>query len=144
MTVPAVISLITLGVHDVRASTAFYESLGFELSSSSIEGEVSFFHMAGAALGLYGIDDLAADAQSIPSRGDGFGGVTLAVNVGSPAAVDAALGAAEAAGATIPKKGQTAEWGGYSGYFADPDGHLWEVAYNPFWPLDGNGVPQLP
>ncbi|MBN9618537.1 MAG: VOC family protein, partial [Actinobacteria bacterium] len=73
-----------------------------------------------------------------------FRGVTLAVNVSSREAVDAALGAAEAAGARLAKPAQTTEWGGYHGYFADPDGHLWEVAHNPFWPLDEAGVPQLP
>ena len=144
MTVPAVISLVTLGVRDVAASTRFYQSLGFVLSPGSVEGDVSFFRTSGALLGLYGQDDLAADANAEQRRTDGFRGVTVSINVDSPAAVDAALAAAQAAGATVPKPGQAAEWGGYSGYFADPDGHLWEVAHNPFWPLGADGLPQLP
>lgn len=144
MTVPAVISLVTLGVRDVPASTRFYQSLGFELSPASITGAVSFFRTGGGLLGLYGVDDLAADAKSQPRTDTGFRGVTLAINVDSPAAADAALEAARAAGASIPKPAEAAEWGGYSGYFADPDGHLWEVAHNPGWPLDERGLPQLP
>ncbi|PZS12614.1 MAG: glyoxalase [Pseudonocardiales bacterium] len=144
MTVPAAISLVTLGVRDVRASTRFYQSLGFELSPGSVEGDVSFFRTAGGRLGLYGQDDLAADAQAQPRTADGFRGVTLSINVDSPAAVDAALAAAGAAGAAIPKPALATEWGGYSGYFADADGHLWEVAHNPFWPLGADGLPQLP
>lgn len=144
MSVPAVISLVTLGVRDVAASTRFYTDLGFGLSSSSVAGEVSFFRTAGGLLAVYGEDDLAADALAEPRTGTGFRGVTLAVNVDSPAAADAALAAAVAAGGTLQKPAQPAEWGGYSGYFADPDGHLWEVAYNPFWPLDERRLPQLP
>jgi hypothetical protein len=144
MTIPAVVSLVTLGVRDVAASTRFYVSIGFDLSPGSVEGEVSFFRTGGALLGVFGERDLAADARIEPRSGSGFRGVTLAINVGSPAEVDAALAAARAAGATVPKPAETAEWGGYSGYFADPDGHLWEVAHNPFWPLDANGLPHLP
>jgi predicted lactoylglutathione lyase len=144
MPVPAVISLVTLGVRDVAAATRFYQELGFTLSPGSVEGEVSFFRTAGARLGLFGHDDLAADAHVAAATPDGFRGVALAINVESRAAVDAALTAAAAAGATMPKPGQATEWGGYSGYFADPDGHLWEVAHNPFWPLGPDGLPQLP
>lgn len=144
MTIPAVISLVTLGVRDVPASTRFYQALGFELSPGSVDGEVSFFRTSGGRLGLYGEADLAADAQTEPRTADGFRGVTLSINVDSPVAVDAALAAAAAAGAAIPKPGHAAEWGGYSGYFADPDAHLWEVAHNPFWPLGPDGLPQLP
>jgi uncharacterized protein len=144
MTIPAVISLVTLGVRDVAASTRFYEALGFELSPGSVEGEVSFFRTAGARLGLFGQDDLAADARAEPRTSDGFRGVSVSINLESPAAVDAALSAAAAGGAAIAKPARTAEWGGYSGYFADPDGHLWEVAHNPVWPLGPDGLPQLP
>ena len=147
MTVPALISLVTLGVRDVTASTRFYTALGFPLSSSSVEGDVSFFRLAGTALAVYGAADLAADAQTPPGAAEGpaaFRGVTLAINVDSPAAADAVFAAAVAAGATPTKPPRPAEWGGYSGYFADPDGHLWEVAHNPFWPLDERGLPQLP
>jgi hypothetical protein len=145
MSVPAVLSLITLGVKDVAASTRFYQALGFELSSASVPGEVSFFRTAGGLLGLYGADDLRLDAQAGPGAEPGvFRGVTLAVNVASPEVVDAGLATAEASGARIAKPAQATEWGGYHGYFADPDGHLWEIAHNPFWPLRVDGTPQLP
>jgi catechol 2,3-dioxygenase-like lactoylglutathione lyase family enzyme len=144
MSVPAVISLVTLGVEDLAAATRFYESLGFELSSSSVTGEVSFFRTTGGLLGLYGIGALAADANTQPPAQVQFSGVTLAINVASRAAVDAALAAAAAAGARIAKPAQATEWGGFHGYFADPGGHLWEVAHNPFWPLDAAGLPVLP
>ncbi len=145
MSVPPVLSLVTLGVSDVAASTAFYESLGFERSSASVEGEVSFFRTAGGLLGLYGAEDLRLDAEAgAPAEPGAFSGVTLAVNVASRAVVDEALAAAEAAGARIAKPARATEWGGYHGYFADLDGHLWEVAHNPFWPLGPDGLPQLP
>jgi catechol 2,3-dioxygenase-like lactoylglutathione lyase family enzyme len=163
MAIPAVISLVTLGVRDVGRSTAFYEAIGFELSSASVPGEVSFFRTAGGLLGLYGAEKLRLDARdrdlagpdADDPGGDGgrgagsvaagaFRGVTLAVNVESPAAVDLALADAAGAGAVIRKAPQVTEWGGYHGYFADPDGHAWEVAHNPYWPLGPNGLPQLP
>jgi uncharacterized protein len=145
MSVPAVISLVTLGVTDVASSTRFYQALGFELSPASVEGQVSFFRTAGALLGLYGADDLRRDALApSPAVAGAFGGITLAVNVGSTDAVDAGLATAEAAGAQITKAAQATEWGGYHGYFTDPDGHVWEVAHNPFWPLGDDGRPQLP
>ena len=146
MSVPAVVSLITLGVSDVAASTEFYRALGFETSSASVPGEVSFFRTAGALLGLYGADDLRqrrAGREPAAAAG-GFRGVSLAVNVASNDAVDSALASAQAAGARIVKPAQATEWGGYHGYFADPDGHLWEVAHNPFWPIGAHGVPELP
>jgi uncharacterized protein len=145
MTIPALISLVTLGVSDVAASTRFYRDLGFELSSASVEGEVSFFRTAGGLLGLYGADDLRRDALAESAAAPGtFRGVTLATNVASNHAVDSALATAASAGATIVKPAQATEWGGYHGYFADPDGHLWEIAHNPFWPLGPDGRPQLP
>ena len=144
MTVPAVTSLITLGVRDVAASTRFYQALGFELSPASVEGEVSFFRTAGARLALWGQEDLAVDAQAERRAADGFRGVSLAINVEAAAAVDDALRVAAAVGASIPRPAQATEWGGYNGYFADPDGHLWEIAHNPFWPLGPDGLPHLP
>jgi catechol 2,3-dioxygenase-like lactoylglutathione lyase family enzyme len=144
MPIPAVLSLVTVGVRDVAASTRFYESLGFPLSSSSVPGQVSFFRTAGGLLGLYGAQALADDAQVSAATESGFRGVSLAVNVASRDAVDEALTIAEAAGASILKRPQETDWGGYHGYFADPDGHAWEVAHNPFWELDDRGVPQLP
>jgi predicted lactoylglutathione lyase len=144
MTVPAIISLVTLGVRDVASATRFYQALGFELSSASVEGEVSFFRTAGGRLALWGQDELAVDAHAEARRADGFRGVSLAINVGSTAAVDDALSVAAAAGATIARAAEATEWGGYNGYFADSDGHLWEIAHNPFWPFDADGLPQLP
>jgi catechol 2,3-dioxygenase-like lactoylglutathione lyase family enzyme len=144
MPVPPVLSLVTLGVADVAASTRFYETLGFPRSSSSVPGEVSFFRTAGGLLGIYGRDALAADARLAPDSGTGFRGATLAINVASRDAVDDAIAAAEDAGARVLKPAQETEWGGYHAYFADPDGHAWEIAHNPFWPLDDAGVPQLP
>lgn len=143
MPIPARISLITLGVRDVRAATAFYIALGFEVSTASVDGQVSFFRMAGAILAVWGRDELAADANQ-QAMAAGFGGTAVAINLASREEVDAALADAVAAGGSIPKPAAATEWGGYSGYFADPDGHLWEVAHNPFWPLDERGLPQLP
>jgi uncharacterized protein len=145
MTVPAVISLVTLGVKDVVASTRFYEQLGFPRSSASVEGEVSFFRNAGGFLAVWGIDELAADAGAERVAEPGmFRGVAYAINVESDEAVDAALAAAAAAGGRIVKAGTPTDWGGYQGYFADPDEHYWEVAHNPFWPIGPDGRPQLP
>lgn len=145
MSVPPVISLVTLGVRDVVASTRFYEQLGFPLSSASVEGDVSFFHTAGGLLAVWGDEDLQHDAGAGELVQPGtFRGVALAINVGSEQAVDAALAAAEKAGARIVKPAQRTEWGGYQGYFTDPDEHHWEVAYNPGWPLEPSGLPKLP
>ena len=126
------ISMITLGVQDLEGSIAFYEhGLGFPRMDSP--PSVAFFTLNGSWLGLYGHDALAEDA-TVSAQGGGFKGVTLAHNVESEAAVDAVVEQAVAAGATLIKKPQTVFWGGYSGYFADPDGHLWEIAHNPlFW-----------
>jgi len=143
MAVPARISLITLGVADVARSTRFYAALGWELSPASMEGDVSFFRTGGALLGLWGTTDLVADAR-VDAPAGGFRGVSLAINVASAAEVDEALNAAVRAGGTLARAGEKTDWGGYTGYFADPDGHLWEVAHNPFWPLGPDGLPQLP
>jgi catechol 2,3-dioxygenase-like lactoylglutathione lyase family enzyme len=126
------ISMITLGVRDLAASVAFYAQ-GLGLPRMESPPEVAFFTLDGTWLGLYGRQALAEDA-TVPAEGSGFTGVTLAHNVASEAEVDALLKQAVAAGGTLVKPGQRVFWGGYSGYFADPDGHLWEVAHNPhFW-----------
>ena len=124
------ISMITLGVKDVQASVRFYQALGFPKTDFDSD-DVAFFSLNGTWLGLYGREALAEDA-GVPSDGGHFSGVTLAHNVESDALVDETLQQAVDAGATLVKPGQKVFWGGYSGYFADPDGHLWEVANNPF------------
>jgi catechol 2,3-dioxygenase-like lactoylglutathione lyase family enzyme len=149
MSVPARVSLATLGVADVARATEFYAQLGWRLSAASVPGVVSFFHTAGGLLSLVGTEDLAADA-GLPNRPPpvnpavDFRGTMLAINVESADAVDEALRAAVSAGAALIKRGSRAEWGGYLGYFTDPDGHLWEVTHNPGFPLDERGIPQLP
>src|SRR5919107_1911770 len=144
MSCPPRVSLATLGVADVARSTEFYESLGWRLSPASVPGVVSFFQTAGGLLSLVKTDDISADAGIAPRTSADFRGVMLAINVESPDAVDEALRAAVQAGATLVKAGGAAEWGGYLGYFTDPDGHLWEITHNPAFPLDPAGVPQLP
>ena len=136
------LTVVTLGVQDMARSRSFYEGLGFRPSSSSSESIV-FMGAGGVVLALYRRKLLADDANVSP-EGSGFAGVTFARNVGSKADVDAALDVAKKAGATILKPAQEAFWGGYSGYFADPDGHPWEVAYNPHWKLDASGRVVLP
>ena len=145
MTVPARISLVTLGVADVAAATSFYEALGWVRSPASVEGEVSFFATAGAILALWGAADLAADAGLATGLDPGeFRGVALAVNCADRAEVDEAIDTAVAAGGQLRKPATPTDWGGYSGYVADLDGHLIEIAHNPGWPLDGDGLPILP
>ncbi|HEV7823297.1 MAG TPA: VOC family protein [Mycobacteriales bacterium] len=143
MPVPPRVSLVTLGVDDLPRSTAFYTALGWALSPASTEA-VSFFRTGGAILALFGTEDLVAETGTVSAVVPGFRGVTLAINVESAVAVDAAVEDACRAGATLVKAPSTAEWGGHVGYFADPDGHVWEVAYNPGFPLGGEGLPQLP
>lgn len=129
------ISLITLGVADLGRSIVFYrDGLKLPLREGSGEAEgVAFFETGGTWLGLFPRDELAADA-TVPSEGSGFPGFSLAHNVRTQEEVDALLKEAVAAGATLVKAAAPTDWGGYSGYFADPDGFLWEVAWNPhFW-----------
>lgn len=125
------ISMITLGVRDLDAAVQFYEQgLGFPRMDSP--PSVAFFTLNGSWLGLYGLEALAEDAQ-VPADGSGFSGFTLAHNVHSESEVDAVIDHAVKAGATLVKPGQMVFWGGYSGYFKDLDGYLWEVAHNPFF-----------
>ncbi|MCW9057461.1 MAG: VOC family protein [Gammaproteobacteria bacterium] len=125
------ISMLTLGVRDLAASIRFYgQGLGFPRMESP--PEVAFFTLNGTWLGLYGRDALAGDAGVAP-EGSGFSGIAIAHNVDSEAAVDSVLDEAVAAGAKLVKPGQKTDWGGYAGYFADPDGYLWEVAHNPLF-----------
>jgi predicted lactoylglutathione lyase len=138
---PKSITLITLGVADLGRSRAFYAALGWQATLAP-EGVV-FFQLAGQVLGLFGREDLAAD-QKRPVGELGTGAITLARNFATRAEVDAAFALALGAGAVAIKPPERAEWGGYSGYFADPDGHVWELAMNPFWPLSPDGTLTLP
>jgi catechol 2,3-dioxygenase-like lactoylglutathione lyase family enzyme len=130
MALAARISIATLGVSDLARSTRFYEALGWQLTADS-SPEISFFRTAGGVLALYPFDLLAKDATLPAVRSPGFGGVTLAINVERPEDVQPGLDTAKAAGATILKPARKADWGGVSGYFADPDGYPWEVAWGP-------------
>ncbi len=132
------ISMIGLGVQNLERSTAFYrDGLKFSISSSSNEN-ITFFQLGPVVLSLYPWDKLAEDA-TVPAGGSGFRGVTLAHNVRNQAEVAEVLQLAEDAGGKIVKPAQDVFWGGHSGYFSDLDGHLWEVAFNPFSPLDEEG-----
>lgn len=125
------ISMITLGVADLERSVRFYgKGLGFPKMDSP--PEVAFFTLNGSWLGLYGRESLAEDA-SVSPEGSGFSGFALAHNVASPEEVDRTIEEAISAGATLSRAAQKTSWGGYSGYFKDPDGYLWEVAHNPFF-----------
>ncbi len=135
------VSIITLGVKDVARSRAFYEALGFKASTASQES-VTFLDGGGVVLGLYGRAPLAEDA-TVEDSAPGFSGVALAHNARSEADVDAALAEAVAAGAKLVKPAGKVFWGGYSGYFADPDRHLWEVAFNPYLKLSDDGRVEL-
>ena len=142
MAVPARISLVTLAVGDLSRATAFYEALGWQRSSVSND-EVSFFATADGVLALYPFDALAADAGLAPGPLPPPGRVTLAINVASEEEVDRVLAEVAAAGGTVSVASRAA-WGGYLGWFSDPDGHLWEVTHNPGFPLDERGSVVLP
>jgi catechol 2,3-dioxygenase-like lactoylglutathione lyase family enzyme len=143
MSVPAQLNIVTLGVSDLPQSVAFYQRLGWEKASSSME-EIAWFRLSGCYLGLFPYEELAADAKLEASPRPPFGGFTLAMNVASPKDVELALGAARRAGATIIKPGTKMDWGGYSGYFTDPDGYPWEVAHNPNFPINEDGTITIP
>jgi catechol 2,3-dioxygenase-like lactoylglutathione lyase family enzyme len=138
------ITLITLGVRNLDRALRFYrDGLGWPLSSASVAGEVAFFRSSGAILALYPFDLLATDAQ-LPAEGSGFGGIALAQNVHERGEVDVILAQARAAGGSIIKAAVEADWGGYHGYFADPDGYPWEIAWNPGFPFAPDGSLDLP
>ncbi|AGT07768.1 VOC family protein [Paracoccus aminophilus] len=136
------ITLVTLGSRDLPRARAFYAAWGWAPHPSSNEG-VTFYQMNGAVLGLFGLEALAED-QGRPGAALGTGAVTLAQNCADDSETDAVFEAALAAGATLLKRPEKVFWGGYSGYFADPDGHVWEIATNPFWPLSEDGALTLP
>jgi predicted lactoylglutathione lyase len=136
------LTLVTLGVSDLAKARAFYEAWGWKASSAS-QPEVAFFQANGLALALWGRSDLAKDA-GIADNPTGFAAVSLAYNARSKDEADEVYARAIAAGATATKPLHDVFWGGYSGYFSDPDGHLWEVAWNPAFPLDDDGHMFLP
>jgi predicted lactoylglutathione lyase len=136
------LTLVTLGVSDLAKARAFYEAWGWKASSAS-QPEVAFFQANGLALALWGRADLAKDA-GMADKPTGFAAVSLAYNAHSKDEADEVYALAIAAGATATKPLHDVFWGGYSGYFSDPDGHLWEVAWNPAFPLDEGGHMFLP
>lgn len=138
---PQRVTLITLGVRDLPRARAFYAALGW--SPAEEADGISFYQMNGLVLGLFGLQALAAD-QGRPDASLGTGAMTLAQNFSTEAEVDTAFELAMSAGATALKRPEKVFWGGYSGYYADPDGHVWEVAMNPFWPLADDGSLTLP
>ena len=133
----ASLSVVTLGVGDFRRALRFYKK-GLGWPTFFEQDDIAFFKLGGVVLAIHPREALAKDA-TVSAEGGGFSGVTLAHNVASEREADEALRDAERAGGRIVKKAQQVFWGGYSGYFADPDGHLWEVVYNPHWTLDAHG-----
>ncbi|MEV1130066.1 VOC family protein [Agromyces sp. NPDC049794] len=147
MAIPQRFTLATIGVVDVDAATDFYRRLGWRQSTHSADG-ITFFSTPGPIIALWTSPELAVDAglarptDAAPAT-PAFRGVALAINFDSRAEVDAAFADWQAAGGAVTKPAEETEWGGYSGYGADPDGNLWEFAHNPFWPLDERGMPHL-
>lgn len=135
------LSLVTLGVADLSRAREFYERLGWR--GQEVE-ETVFFQAGTIGIVLWGRDKLAADSGIEDASSDGFGGIALAHNVRAPAEVDAILAAAARAGGTITRRPSQTFYGGYAGCFTDPDGHVWEVAHNPGFPLDDEGALTIP
>lgn len=137
------LNIVTLGVKNFEQSLSFYrDGLGWQLSSAS-QDNIAFFPLGGIVIALYPREKLAEDVN-LAAQGSGFSGITLAYNAKSKAEVDDVLSTVERLGAKIIKKAETVFWGGYSGYFADLDGHLWEVAWNPFFEFDAQDNLVLP
>lgn len=136
------ITLVTLGVEDLPRSRAFYAALGWHEAAGS-SPDIAFLHGLGSALALWSRAALAAESGVDEDPG-GWGGITLSHNVASPEEVAVVLQEAQDAGGTVVRPAAPTEWGGHSGVFADPDGHRWEVAHNPFWPMDEAGRSLLP
>lgn len=147
---PPNFTIVTLGVRDLARSIAFYQALGWEKRGDEADG-ICWFKTSGSWIGLFGYDALAADMGIIgagqsaePASPPTYRGITLAINVNTEDDVDAGLAHAAVVGGTLLKPGTKAEWGGYSGYFADPDGHVWEIARAPGFPVDGHGRIDIP
>ena len=143
MSVPNLLDIVTLGVADVQSSAQFFERLGWTRCTSS-QDDIVWFETSGSYLGLFGRSDLAHDAGVADAELPAYRGVTLALNVATHEDVGPTLDAAVEAGATLVKPATKAEWGGTSGYFADPDGYLWEVACNPFFARGPDGRIRIP
>ena len=144
--VPPNFAIVTLGVADQQRSARFYRDLGWEQHGDLAQG-ITWFRTSGTWVGLFGYEALAEDAalpvepeEDLPP----YRGISLALNLASEDAVDLALARVHEVGGRIVKPAARTEWGGYSGYFADPDGALWEIAHNPFFPIDGEGITRLP
>ncbi len=137
------LSLVTLGVADLARSIAFYEGLGWTRSFTGADG-VAFFQMGGIGLSLYPADELAEDAGVPPRQGSGFRGIALAYNVRLHEDVDAIVARMTACGGTVIKPPEEKLWGGYGGYVSDPDGHAWEIAWNPHFSIGDNGAISIP
>lgn len=136
-------SIVTLGVSDLNVSATFYRALGWEQRGNPSDG-ITWFRTSGTWIGLFGHADLADDVGEASDEPRGFRGITLALNFNSESEVDTALQLAVESGARLVKRAEHAAWGGYSGYFADPDGHVWEAAYAPMFPVDVNGSIDIP
>lgn len=144
MTTRPAISLVTLGVADVERSAAFYERLGARGSGASVAGTIAFLELGTVALALFEMTAMLEDAGLPEGAGASPGAFALARNVVSREAVDRVMAEAEEAGATVVQPASAKDWGGYAGYFADPDGHRWEIAWNPHFPLGVDGKVTLP
>lgn len=143
MSARADLCIVTIGVGDLSRSIGFYEALGWERTTSS-DDEIAWFRTPHSYLGLFGYEALAEDASLPAGPRAPFGGITLAICAASESEVDAFFDSAVAAGAQVLKRPVTTPWGGYSGYFADPDGHPWEVAHNPSFPIADDGRLTIP
>ncbi len=143
MSVSPNFTIVTLGVADLERSAAFYRRLGWE-QRGDLSAGITWFRTSGTWIGLFGYDDLAADIGVPADSPTAYRGITLALSFGDEQAVDAALEQAVGAGARLVKPASRAEWGGYSGYFADPDGHLWEAAFAPGFPVADDGTIDIP
>ena len=143
MTIPARLGIVTLGVADQVRSAAIYEALGWERCDASSDA-IAWFRTADTHVGLFPWHELAEDARLPAEPRARFGGITLAINVDAAEDVAACLEAAVAAGGSLLKPATVTDWGGTSGYFADPDGHPWEIAHNPDFPIDPDGRLRIP
>ena len=139
MAVPARFNFVTLGAGNVDALRGFYERLGWPAAKASVPGEVAFFWLNGTVLGLYDRPSLYREMHIEGDPPPGPRDSNIAINVEAPEQVAEVLAEAERAGGTIIAAARTMHWGGTSGYFADPEGHAWEVAHNPFMPFDAMG-----